>query len=207
MPIATPPTIPIPRKRWEGILKESTRKKKLKKEEFRLVYVRIETKNDKTVGESAKELEIRFKEFSPARLIEPDETNLLLAVEKFLKNNPPRIYVVELTDRISRWFYVFPSAEKIKFEKKSSYRVFVVKKKDAVKEILERIASGEFSKKFKLDFLTILQILIGFAPFVIAYIAGEKSLQNLFNYLLWAVAIISAIQGIKKGYKEKSWEE
>jgi len=205
MSIATPPTIPIPRKRWEKVLKEPTKRKKPKKEkEFRLVYVRIETKDGKTVGESAKELEIRFKEFSPARLIEPDETNLLLAVEKFLKDNPPRIYVVELTDGISRWFYVFPSAEKIKFEKK---RVFVVKKKDAVKEILERIVSGEFSKKFKLDFLTILQILIGFAPFVITYITGEKSFQNLFNYLLWAVAIISAIQGIKKGYKEKSWEE
>ena len=180
MPVTTLPTILMPRKQRKAILKESTGKKKPKKSEFKLIYVRIETKDGKTVGEAAKELETRFKGFSPARLIEPDETNLLLAVEKFLKNNLPRIYIVELTDGMSRWFYVFPSVEKIKFEKK---RVFVVKKKDAVKEILEKIISGEFSKKFKLDFLTILQILIGSAPFVIAYIAGERSLQNLSNYL------------------------
>lgn len=208
MLITTPPTIPIPRKRWENVLKGSTKKKKPKKEEFRLVYVRIGTKDGKTVGEAAKELEIKFKEFSPARLIEPDETNLLLAVEKFLKNNPPRIYVVELTDGISRWFYIFPSVEKVKFEKKNFYRVFVIKKKEAIEELLKRIASGEFSKKFRLSFLTVLQILIGFAPFVITYIAGDtKSLKDLFNYLIWAGALISAIQGIKRGYKEKSREE
>ncbi|AHF79857.1 hypothetical protein [Thermococcus paralvinellae] len=208
MPIATSPTIPISRKRWEKGLRESSKNKKLKKEEFRLVYVRIKTKDDKTVGEAAKELEMRFKEFSPARLIEPDDINLLLAVEKCLKNNLPRIYVVELTDGISRWFYVFPSAERIKFEKKDLYRVFIVKRREALEEVLERIASGEFSKKFRLSFLTVLQILIGFAPFVITYIAGDtKSLKDLFNYLIWAGALISAIQGIKRGYKEKSWEE
>ena len=124
-----------------------------------------------------------------------------MAVEKFLKNNPPRIYVVELTDGISRWFYIFPA--KVKFEKKGFYRVFVVKEKEAIEEILKRIASGEFSKKFRLSFLTVLQILIGFAPFVITYIAGNtKSLKDLFNYLIWAGALISAIQGIKRGYKE-----
>ena len=206
MPITTPPTIPIPRKRWEKALRESSKKKKPKKEGFRLIYVKIKTKGNRTVGEAAKELEIKFKEFSPARLIEPDEINLLLAVEKFLKNNPPRIYVVELTDGISRWFYIFPSVEKVKFEKKNFYRVFVIKKKEAIEEILKRIASGEFSKKFRLSFLTVLQILIGFAPFVI--IAGDtKSLKDLFNYLIWAGALISAIQGIKRGYKEKSQEE
>ncbi|HIP74603.1 MAG TPA: hypothetical protein EYH24_04695 [Thermococcus paralvinellae] len=212
MPITTPPTIPIPRKRGEEALrksskkKESLRKKKPKKEGFRLIYVKIKTEGNRTVGEAAKELEIKFKEFSPAKLIEPDETNLLLAVEKFLKNNPPRIYVVELTDGISRWFYIFPSVEKVKFEKKDFYRVFVIKKKEAIEEILKRIASGEFSKKFRLSSLTVLQILIGFAPFVI--IAGDtKSLKDLFNYLIWAGALISAIQGIKRGYKEKSREE
>ncbi|ADT83376.1 hypothetical protein [Thermococcus barophilus] len=207
MPIPTPSTVPAFRKKIESIQNEQPKKKKPKKKEFRLVYIKIETKESKTVGEAAKELEINFKGFSPARLIEPDETNLLLAVEKFLKNNPPRIYIVELTDGISRWFYVFPSVEKIKFEEKRAYRVFVVKKKDAVKEILRRIVSGEFSGRFKLDFLTLLQILIGFVPFIFAYMAGQNSLQDLFNYLLWAVAVISAIQGIKRGYKEKSWEE
>ncbi len=209
MPIATPPTIPIPRKRWEKVLKEPTKRKKPKKEkEFRLIYVRIETKDGKTVGEAAKELEIRFKEFSPARLIEPDETNLLLAVEKFLKDNPPRIYVVELTDGISRWFYVFPSAEKIKFEKKDLYRVFVIKKKEAIGEVLKKIADGEYSKRLKKpDLLTIIQIIIGFIPLIIAGSSGNKSLQDIFNYGVWAFGAITFIQGIKKGYKEKSWEE
>jgi len=125
---------------------------------------------------------------------------------KKLFEKTSRVYIVELNDGISRWFYLTPSEERINFDKKDALKIFILKKEDALEEIIKRIASEKIKGKSKIErILDIVQLILGFSFFWIAYISKE-GIGEAINYLPAIFALIALIQGLKRGYKEREWE-
>lgn len=206
-----PGPIIIPRKpkgKPEG--KREVEKKTIpQKREKKLVYVFIKLKPEQMISEKAKELEGLFGEKSFNRVVNPDEYTLLMNAQNlFSKSN--RLYVVELTDGMNRWFYLVPSEERIKFKNKDKYMVFLIKKDSALEEIFKKIAEGKLDKKGTFELVvTAVQVALGVLALVAGYMALENvvDLSQLSNIVTFVLFFIFALQSIKKGYKKRSWED
>jgi|Deesub1362B_J571_1020462.scaffolds.fasta_scaffold00037_86 hypothetical protein len=204
MRIQLPPGIFI---RYRIPKKPESKKIKEKKKEPKLVYVLIKIKENKPISEEAKRIEEFLKERNLpfARIINSDEFTLMINVKKLFEKTS-RVYIIELNDGISRWFYLTPSEERINFDKKDVLKIFILKKEDALEEILKRIASEKIKGKSKIErILDIVQLILGFSFFWIAYIS-EEGVGEAINYLPAIFALIALIQGLKRGYKEREWE-
>ncbi|WP_232194568.1 hypothetical protein [Thermococcus sp. PK] len=179
------------------------------KREKKLVYVFIKLKPEQMISEKAKELEGLFGEKSFNRVVNPDEYTLLMNAQNlFSKSN--RLYVVELTDGMNRWFYLVPSEERIKFKNKDKYMVFLIKKDSALEEIFKKIAEGKLDKKGTFELVvTAVQVALGVLALVAGYMALENvvDLSQLSNIVTFVLFFIFALQSIKKGYKKRSWED
>jgi hypothetical protein len=126
----------------------------------------------------------------------------------FSKSN--RLYVVELTDGMNRWFYLVPSEERIKFKNKDKYMVFLIKKDSALEEIFKKIAEGKLAKRSTFELVvTAIEVALGILTFVAGYLALENviDLSQLSNIVTFVLFFIFALQSIKKGYKKRSWED
>ncbi len=206
-----PGPIIIPRKpKGKPENKKKVEKKTIpQKREKKLVYVFIKLKPEQMISEKAKELEGLFGEKSFNRVVNPDEYTLLMNAQNlFSKSN--RLYVVELTDGMNRWFYLVPSEERIKFKNKDKYMVFLIKKDSALEEIFKKIAEGKLDKKGTFELVvTAVQVALGVLALVAGYMALENvvDLSQLSNIVTFVLFFIFALQSIKKGYKKRSWED
>lgn len=206
-----PGPIIIPRKpKGKPENKKKVEKKTIpRKREKRLVYVLIKLKPEQMISEKAKELEELFKGKTFNRVVNPDEYTLLMNAQNlFSKSN--RLYVVELTDGMNRWFYLVPSEERIKFKNKDKYMVFLIKKDSALEEIFKKIAEGKLDKKGTFELVvTAVQVALGVLALVAGYMALENvvDLSQLSNIVTFVLFFIFALQSIKKGYKKRSWED
>jgi hypothetical protein len=164
-----------PKEKPEG--KREVTKNVSQKREKKLVYVLIKLKPEQMISEKAKELEGLFGEKSFNRVVNPDEYTLLMNAQNlFSKSN--RLYVVELTDGMNRWFYLVPSEERIKFKNKDKYMVFLIKKDSALEEIFKKIAEGKLDKKGTFELVvTAVQVALG----VLALVAGYMALENVVD--------------------------
>ncbi|MCA6214742.1 hypothetical protein GQS78_10930 [Thermococcus bergensis] len=196
-----------PKEKPEG--KREVTKNVSQKREKKLVYVLIKLKPEQMISEKAKELEGLFGEKSFNRVVNPDEYTLLMNAQNlFSKSN--RLYVVELTDGMNRWFYLVPSEERIKFKNKDKYMVFLIKKDSALEEIFKKIAEGKLDKKGTFELVvTAVQVALGVLALVAGYMALENvvDLSQLSNIVTFVLFFIFALQSIKKGYKKRSWED
>lgn len=203
MRIQLPPSIFI----YRTPKKTEPKKVKEKKKEPKLVYVLIKIKENKPISEEAKRIEefLKKRNLSFVRVINSDEFTLMINLKKLFEKTS-RVYIVELNDGISRWFYLTPSEERINFDKKDALKIFILKKEDALEEIIKRIASEKIKGKSKIErILDIVQLILGFSFFWIAYIS-EEGVGEAINYLPAIFALIALIQGLKRGYKEREWE-
>lgn len=203
MRIQLPPSIFL----YRTPKKPEPKKIKEKKKEPKLVYVLIKIKENKPISEEAKRIEefLKKRNLSFVRVINSDEFTLMINVKKLFEK-ASRVYIVELNDGISRWFYLTPSEERINFDKKDALKIFILKKEDALGEIIKRIASEKIKGKSKIErILDIVQLILGFSFFWIAYIS-EEGVGEAINYLPAIFALIALIQGLKRGYKEREWE-
>ncbi|WP_253910328.1 hypothetical protein [Thermococcus sp. 101 C5] len=137
----------------------------------------------------------------------PDEYTLLMNAQNlFSKSN--RLYVVELTDGMNRWFYLVPSEERIKFKNKDKYMVFLIKKDSALEEIFKKIAEGKLAKRSTFELVvTAIEVALGILTFLAGYLALENviDLSQLSNIVTFVLFFIFALQSIKKGYKRRGW--
>ncbi|MCD6188936.1 MAG: hypothetical protein J7J97_01885 [Thermococcus sp.] len=207
-----PGPIVIPRKsrkeRHKG-KKEVKKKTAPPKKEKKLVYVLIKLKPDQLISEKAKELEEIFRGKTFNRVVNPDEYTLLMNAQNlFSRSN--RLYVVELTDEMNRWFYLVPSEERIKFKNKDKYMVFLIKKDSSLEEIFKKIAEGRIAKRTTFELiLTAIEAALGILTFVAGYLALENviDISQLSNIVTFVLFFIFALQSIKKGYRRRSWED
>ncbi|AIF69130.1 hypothetical protein PAP_03550 [Palaeococcus pacificus DY20341] len=195
-----PGSIIIPRKH----AKEKPRKIERKKEK-RLVYVLIKVKENQFISEKAKEVEAVFRGRTFSRLTNVDEFSLLSHIKNMLSKHW-RIYVVELDDGTSRWFYIVPSEERIRFERKDKLIVFLPKNEDALEEIVQRIVNKGVKQKSRVQkILEVFQGVLGIAGGFLVYRYREDILR-ISNVITMIFALILLIQGLKKGYKEREYE-
>ncbi|WP_087035597.1 hypothetical protein [Thermococcus litoralis] len=203
-----PGPIIIPRKpkgKPEG--KREVTKNVSQKREKKLVYVLIKLKPEQMISEKAKELEELFKGKTFNRVVNPDEYTLLMNAQNLFSRSS-RLYVVELTDEMNRWFYLVPSEERIKFKNKDKYMVFLIKKDSALEEIFKKIAEGKLSKMSTFEVVvTVIQVALGILTFLAGYLALENviDLSQLSNIVTFVLFFIFALQSIKKGYKRRGW--
>ena len=203
-----PGPIIIPRKsRKEKI--ERKKKTKPAKKEKKLVYVLIKVKPDQLISEKAREVEEIFKGKTFNRVVNPDGYTLLMNAQNLFSKSS-RIYVVELTDEMNRWFYLVPSEERIKFKNKDKYMVFLIKKDSALEEIANKMVEGKLTKKSTFELvLTAIEVALGLLTFVAGYLAFENviDISQLSNIVAFVFFFIFALQSIKKGYRRRSWED
>ncbi|USS40585.1 hypothetical protein NF865_09865 [Thermococcus aggregans] len=207
-----PGPIIIPSKSKEErrkVKKEVKKKTTPPKKEKKLVYVLIKLKPDQLISEKAKEVEELFRGKTFNRVVNPDEYTLLMNAQNlFSKAN--RLYVVELTDGMNRWFYLVPSEERIKFKNRDKYIVFLIKKDSSLEEIFKKIAEGKIDKKSTFEVvLTVIEAVLGILAFVAGYLALEDVIDfsQLSNIVTFVLFFIFALQSIKKGYRKRSWED
>ena len=195
-----PGSIIIPRK------KEKEKPKKIeRKKEKRLVYILIKVKENQFISEKAKEVESIFRGRTFSRLTNVDEFSLLSHIKNMLSKHW-RVYVVELDDGTSRWFYIVPSGERIKFEMKDKLIVFLPKNEDAMVEIVQRIANKGVKQKSRVQkILEMVQGVLGIAGGFLVYQYRENIL-GISNAITIIFALILLIQGVKRGYKEREYE-
>lgn len=190
--------------------KAEAKKKNLPQKEGRkLVYVLIKLKPDQLISEKAKEIEELFKGKTFNRVVNPDEYTLLMNAQN-LFSRASRLYVVELTDEMNRWFYLVPSEERIKFKNKDKYMVFLVKKDSALEEIFKKIAEGKLAKRSTFEMIvTAIEAALGILTFVAGYLALENviDISQLSNIVTFVLFFIFALQSIKKGYRKRGWED
>ncbi|HDD31362.1 MAG TPA: hypothetical protein ENF72_01890 [Thermococcus litoralis] len=207
-----PGPIVIPRKsrkeRRKG-KKEVKKKTAPPKKEKKLVYVLIKLKPDQLISEKAKELEELFREKTFNRVVNPDGYTLLMNAQNlFSRSN--RLYVVELTDEMNRWFYLVPSEERIGLKNKDKYMVFLIKKDSALEEIFKKIAEGRIAKRSRFELiLTAIEAALGILALVAGYLALENVIEisEFTNIVTFVVFFIFALQSIKKGYRRRTWED
>jgi len=207
-----PGPIVIPRKsRKERRKSKKEVKKKTAppKKEKKLVYVLIKLKPDQLISEKAKELEELFREKTFNRVVNPDGYTLLMNAQNlFSRSN--RLYVVELTDEMNRWFYLVPSEERIGLKNKDKYMVFLIKKDSALEEIFKKIAEGRIAKRSRFELiLTTIEVALGILALVAGYLALENviNISEFTNIVTFVVFFIFALQSIKKGYRRRTWED
>lgn len=206
-----PGPIIIPRKpKGKPENKKKVEKKTIpQKKEKKLVYVLIKLKPEQMISEKAKELEELFKGKTFNRVVNPDEYTLLMNAQNLFSRSS-RLYVVELTDEMNRWFYLVPSEERIKFKNKDKYMVFLIKKDSALEEIFRKIAEGKLAKRSTFEVVvTVIEVALGILTFVAGYLALENviDLSQLSNIVTFVLFFIFALQSIKKGYKRRGWED
>ncbi|EHR78105.1 hypothetical protein OCC_04585 [Thermococcus litoralis DSM 5473] len=206
-----PGPIIIPRKPKEKPENKKKVEKKTipRKREKKLVYVLIKLKPEQMISEKAKELEELFKGKTFNRVVNPDEYTLLMNAQNLFSRSS-RLYVVELTDEMNRWFYLVPSEERIKFKNKDKYMVFLIKKDSALEEIFKKIAEGKLAKRSTFELVvTAIEVALGILTFVAGYLALENviDLSQLSNIVTFVLFFIFALQSIKKGYKRRGWED
>ncbi|KPU62651.1 hypothetical protein EP1X_07275 [Thermococcus sp. EP1] len=204
----TPGPIIIPRRSRR---KEPQKRKEVRKpkKEKKIVYVLIKVKQDQLISEKAKELEELFKGKTFNRVVNPDEYTLLMNA-KNLFAKAYKIYVVELTDEMNRWFYFLPSEERISFKNKDKFLVFQVKKDEALEEIFRKMVEGKLTKRSTFEVvLSAIQVGLGLLSFIAGYLAFENiiDISQLGNIITFAIFFIVALQSIKKGYKRRAWED
>jgi|GEM_PF-777063 len=207
-----PGPIVIPRKsRKERRKSKKEVKKKTAppKKEKKLVYVLIKLKPDQLISEKAKELEELFREKTFNRVVNPDGYTLLMNAQNlFSRSN--RLYVVELTDEMNRWFYLVPSEGRIGLKNKDKYTVFLIKKDSALEEIFKKIAEGRIAKRSRFELiLTTIEVALGILALVAGYLALENviNISEFTNIVTFVVFFIFALQSIKKGYRRRTWED
>lgn len=179
-------------------------KREIRKEK-RVAYTLIKVKRDQLISERAKEIEAFFKGKPFSRLTNPDEFTLLINIERLWKKYP-RVYVVDLDDGTSRWFYIVPSEERIKFERKDRFIVFLPKSEEALEKIVQRIINKGAKQKTPVEkALNVLQALLGIAGLFLAY-AHRGDIMQISNILTFIFVMIILVQSLKKSYREREYE-
>jgi hypothetical protein len=142
-----PGPIIIPRKpkeKPEG--KREVTKNVSQKREKKLVYVLIKLKPEQMISEKAKELEGLFGEKSFNRVVNPDEYTLLMNAQNlFSKSN--RLYVVELTDGMNRWFISCRVRRELSSKTKTSTWCFSSKRTLPLKRYLRKSPRASWIRK------------------------------------------------------------
>ncbi|WP_456326910.1 hypothetical protein, partial [Palaeococcus sp. (in: euryarchaeotes)] len=157
------------------------------------------------ISEKAKEVEALFKGRSFSRLTNPDEFTLLINIERLWKKYP-RVYVVELDDGTSRWFYLIPSEERIRFERKDKFIVFIPKSEEALEKIVHRIINKGAKQKTPIEkALNLIQALLGVVGLFLAYL-HRADIMQISNILTFIFAMIIVVQSLKKSYREREYE-
>jgi len=185
--------------------KEKKPPKRGAKKEKRIAYTLIKVKENQLISEKAKEVEALFKGRSFSRLTNPDEFTLLINIERLWKKYP-RVYVVELDDGTSRWFYLIPSEERIRFERKDKFIVFIPKSEEALEKIVHRIINKGAKQKTPIEkALNLIQALLGVVGLFLAYL-HRADIMQISNILTFIFAMIIVVQSLKKSYREREYE-
>ncbi len=167
---------------------------------IRVIYYLFKVQ-DQPIGTYAKEIEKHLKYF--VRLVNPDEYTLFENSKSFLKNSR-NLYIIELRDDISRWFYLTTELGTIK-KPEVAYE-YEVGTEQGLEAVFRGIAEGSTHGRSRVDtFLAVLQVLLWGGFLFLSYIGYKnEKFQWINNLFLPSVFILSGtIEGFRRGYKKR----
>ena len=166
---------------------------------MRVIYYLFEVQNQ-PISVYAKEIEGHLKYF--IRLVNPDGYTLFENAKSILKTSNV-IYVIELRDEVSRWFYLAPSLEGI--ERPRVAYEYEVGKEKGLEAVLWEIAEGKAHRTWSMNKISgILQAILWGGFLILSYIGYKNEQAGIISNLLPLVFLLSGlIEGFRRGYKKR----
>ncbi|WP_297438971.1 hypothetical protein [Thermococcus sp.] len=168
-------------------------------EKMKVIYYLFELRNQ-PMSAYAREMERHLKHF--VRLVNPDEYSLFENSRGILRSSG-KVYIIELRDELSRWFYIAPVVENI--EKPEAAYEYEIGKEKGLEAVLREIAEGKAHRKWSVNKIsTVLQIILWGGFFVLSYFGYKNDQAGWVSNLLPLVFLLSGlIEGFRRGYKKK----
>ncbi len=165
----------------------------------RVIYYLFEVQNQ-PISVYAKEIESHLKYF--VRLVNSDEYTLFENSKSLLRNSKV-LYIIELRDDVSRWFYLTTGVKGI--EKPKVAYEYEIGKEKGLEAVLREIAEGKAHRKWGVNKISAaLQIILWGGFFILGYFGYENDKTGWISNFLPLVFLISGmIEGFRRGYKKK----